>query len=119
MTIGVVALSALVILTACSAEQLRDIEGANVKEHLDDATNDALSAANIELDGDLACRADVADDSTVTGSCSGIDTDGVDVGSVLVGSIAFDDANCDGHLTVTWDDESVLEDPHYSCFNDS
>ena len=35
----------------------------------------ALEDADIELDGSLSCSADIADDNTVTGSCTGTDTE--------------------------------------------
>jgi hypothetical protein len=118
-TIRRVALGALAVtlLLACSDEQKRDIEGGAVKSQIEDTTKEALKQRDIVVDGEVECSADVADDGTVTGSCSGKDVAGTEFGTVLDGTVDVDKATCTGTITVTWGEEALLQDDNYDCID--
>ena len=77
--------------------------------------DDALKDRDIVVDGDIECSADVADDGTVSGSCSGTDITGTDFGTALDGTVDVDEATCTGTITVTWGEEALLADDDYDC----
>ena len=108
---------AVSLLFACTDEQKRDIEGGAVKSQIEDTTKEVLDARDIVVDGEIECTADVADNGTVTGSCSGTDVAGTDFGTVLDGTVDVDKATCTGTITVTWGEEALLQDDNYSCID--
>jgi hypothetical protein len=103
------------LFAACSDEQKRDIEGGGVKASLEQQTEAALEDADIELDGSLSCSADIADDNTVTGSCTGTDTEGAEIASSYDGTIDIDEVECSATLTVTRDGETVVTEDDVDC----
>jgi hypothetical protein len=115
------AVSLVVVLlagaSACTEEQRRDVEGATVRVALEADTASVLDVENIELDGDLDCSADIADDGAVTATCEGTDTDGNDVLSSIEGTVDVDDASCDSVFQVTVAGEVVIEDTDHDCLD--
>lgn len=82
---------------------------------LEQKTEDALEDADIELDGSLSCSADIADDSTVTGSCTGTDTEGEEIASSYDGTIDVDKAECTATFTVMRGAETVVTEDDVDC----
>lgn len=113
LAVGVLA----VALISCSEEQRRDIEGATVSAELKADTESALDSRNIDLDGELDCSADIADDGRVTGTCDGTDDDGNAVSSSIEGTVDVDEAECESVLTVTVAGDVVLEDTDHDCLD--
>jgi hypothetical protein len=114
--IGLVAVL-LVGASACTEEQRRDVEGATVSVALEADTKSVLDVENIELDGELDCSADIADDGAVTGTCEGTDADGNDVLSSIEGTVDVDEASCDSVFQVTVAGEVVIEDTDHDCLD--
>jgi hypothetical protein len=113
-TIG--AAAALLVGSACSEEQRRDIEGGAIRSVIEDATEDALDDEGIGID-DLDCEADIDDDGIVTGSCDGTTDDGDDIETELLGTVDVDEAECDAILTVTVADDLIDERDGFDCLD--
>lgn len=114
----VAAIAVVLSVAACSDEQKRDVEGAGVRVALENTTNDVLSDNDVELEDGLDCSADIADDSTVTGSCTGTDTEGAAVQSTLEGTVDIDEATCNGSLTITVGTETLSDESDHDCLDD-
>jgi hypothetical protein len=105
------------LFVGCSDEQKRDVEGAAVKVVIERQTKDVLSDNDVDLDGDLDCSADIADDASVTGTCSGVDVDGTAVETTLDGTIDLDDATCDSTLKITWGTTNLADETGFDCLD--
>jgi hypothetical protein len=107
---------AIAVLGSCSDEQKRDFGGAAVMAALRKETDDVLDEKNVDVDGELDCKADIANDSkTMTGSCSGKDEAGTALTSTLNGTVDIDSVDCQSHLVVKRGDETLLDDPNFDC----
>jgi hypothetical protein len=100
---------------SCSDEQQRDIEGAAVVPVLEERTLDVLDEQNIDLDGDLVCSADIADDGAVTGTCTGTTNAGDSITSTLDGTVIVEDAECTSSVAVVVAGEVIAEDSDFDC----
>lgn len=108
----------LIVAAGCSDEQKRDIEGAGGAATIADATENTLDDLDIDVDGDLDCSLDVADDDTVSGSCTGTTDDGATVETTVEGTADVDEAECDSTITITLDGETIAREDGYDCFDD-
>lgn len=106
----------LLVASACSDEQKRDIEGAAVRAELEDEVRAEVEDEDLEID-ELECEADIADESTVTGSCTGTTTDDTAIEATLDGTVDVDEATCESALTITVDGTVIEEDPEFDCLD--
>jgi hypothetical protein len=113
LLVGVIALAFAGV--SCSEEQRRDVEGAAVVTVLEERTLDVLDEQNVDLDGELDCSADIADDGVVTGTCTGTTDAGDSVTSTLDGSVDVDEAECSSSVTISVADEVVADDADFDC----
>jgi hypothetical protein len=114
------ALGVVVVLlgaASCTEEQQRDVEGATVRVALEADTLSVLDVENIDLDGDLDCSADIADDGAVTASCEGTDVDGGEIRSSIDGVVDVGEASCESVFEVTLAGEVVIEDTDHDCLD--
>jgi hypothetical protein len=100
---------------SCSEEQQRDVEGAAVVTVLEERTLDVLDEQNVDLDGELDCSADIADDGAVTGTCTGTTDAGDPVTATLDGTVEVEDAECSSSVTVSVAGEVIAEDADFDC----
>jgi hypothetical protein len=115
LLVGVIALAFAGV--SCSEEQQRDIEGAAVVTVLEERTLDVLDEQNIDLDGELDCSADIAEDGAVTGTCTGTTDAGDSVTSALDGTVDVDEAECASSVTVSVAGEVVADDADFDCLS--
>jgi hypothetical protein len=115
LLVGVIALA--FAGASCSEEQQRDIEGAAVVTVLEERTLDVLDEQNIDLDGELDCSADIADDGAVTGTCTGTTDAGDSITSTLDGTVDVDEAECTSSVTVSVAGEVVADDADFDCLS--
>ncbi|MCU0260572.1 MAG: hypothetical protein MUE78_06095 [Ilumatobacteraceae bacterium] len=109
--------AAAMVGVACSDEQKRDVEGVGVRVALADDTMSVLDVENVNLDGDLDCKADIDDDNVVTASCEGTDENGDAVVSTVEGTVDPDEATCDSVFRVTLAGEVLVEDADHDCLD--
>ena len=105
---------AVLALAACDDEQRRDIEGAAIALAIDDATRAELDDAGVD---DLDCEADIAQDSIVSGTCTGTTTDGAIIETTLSGRLDVDSSTCASQLAITLDGQLVAEDTDFDCLD--
>ena len=108
----------LVAVVGCTEEQRRDIEGAAIANQLEDTTGDVMGDLDVEVES-LDCSADIADDSTVTGSCSGSTEDEQVITTSLTGTVDVDEAECDSTLVITLGGETVVDQAGFECIDGS
>jgi hypothetical protein len=76
-----------------------------------------LDEQNIDLDGELDCSADIADDGAVTGTCTGTTDAGDSITSTLDGTVDVDEAECTSSVTVSVAGEVVADDADFDCLS--
>jgi hypothetical protein len=104
--------------SACSDEQKKDLGEIDVRESLDQKTQDAVDDAGENVDGDLECTADLDTEPNVTASCTGTTENGQAVASTYSGGTAdIGDAKCRAALTVEIAGKAVKDEPEADCFD--
>ncbi len=104
------------VVSACTDEQRRDIEGAAIRVTIETATEDELDDANIEYD-ELECEADITQDSIVSGSCTGTTSAGEAIETILAGRVDVDEAECASQIAITIDGVILAEDTDFDCLD--
>ena len=84
-------------------------------EILHDKTAEVLEANDVSVDGDLDCEADIADDDTTTGSCTGASEDGDAIASTLSGTVDIDEGTCAATVVVKVADVTLTDESGLDC----
>lgn len=108
---------ALTLTTGCNDEQRRDLGEVDTRDVLAGRLEQEVDDHGLELDGDLDCTSDIADDSAATASCSGTATSGVAVVGSFTGTADVDAETCVARLVIDIDGETVVDEPDADCFD--
>ena len=103
------------LVAGCSEEQRRDVGGVGLTEILHDKTEAVLEANDVRVDGDLDCEADIADDNTTTGSCTGTSEQGDAITSTLSGTVDVDEGTCDANVVVEVGEHTLTDESDLDC----
>ena len=112
--VAVVAVVALAV--GCNEEDRRELGEEDARDALSAQVEQVLDEQGLELDGDLDCTADVAEDGTATANCTGTDADGAAVVGTFAGTADVDAETCNAQLVVTVADAAVAEVADVDCF---
>ena len=110
------AVAVVALAAGCSDEQRRDLGEEDARDTLSARVEQVLDEQGLELDGDLDCTADLAEDGTATANCTGTDTAGAAVVGTFVGTADVEAETCTAQLVVTVADASVAEVTDVDCF---
>ena len=69
----------------------------------------------MSVDGDLDCEADIADDNTTTGSCTGTSEQGAEIASTLSGTVDIDEGTCAANVVVKVADDTLTDESDLDC----
>jgi hypothetical protein len=103
------------VVAGCSEEQRRDVGGVGMTEVLHDKTEEVLEANDVSVDGDLDCEADIADDNTTTGSCTGASEQGDAIASTLSGTVDIDEGTCAAGVVVKVGENTLTDESDLDC----
>ena len=86
-----------------------------ITEILHDKTEEVLEANDVSVDGDLECEADIADDNSTTGSCTGTSEEGDWIASTLSGTVDIDEGTCAANVVVKVADDTLTDESDLDC----